>query len=149
MLSQLKRLIHKKNQHVVFVGVGNVLHSDDGVGVYICERIVETEQKRVIRAEVSIENYIGRINGMDNDVIVIIDSMFYGKEPGYAELSPVDRLLDITTHTHNISLKKTLELFHAEVWILGIQPESVSFGEHISVPVLKTARDIVSLINGI
>jgi hydrogenase maturation protease len=148
VLSQLKRLVREQGRSVLFVGVGNVLHSDDGIGVYISERIRETEQIRVISAEVSIENYIGKINAIDADVVVIVDSVHYGREPGYAELSPVDRLLDFTTHTHNISLRKTLELFHAMIWVLGIQPESVAFGEHISQAVVRTADDIVRMING-
>lgn len=144
----MKRLASDKGRSILFVGVGNVLHSDDGIGVYISERIRETEHIRVIRAEVSIENYIGKINAINADVVVILDSVHYGREPGYAELSPVDRLLDFTTHTHNISLRKTLELFHAEVWILGIQPESVAFGEHISEAVLRPALGIIKAING-
>lgn len=139
--------MHDKDLFVLFVGVGNVLRSDDGVGVQICEGIHETANHVVIRAEVSIENYIGKINALKPDVIVIIDSVYYGKDPGYAALSPVDSLLDFTTHTHNISLRKTLELFHARVWVLGIQPDSVAFGEHLSPAVMKTAREIIGIIN--
>ena len=148
MLPQLKSLVQDKTRYVLFVGVGNVLHSDDGVGVYISDRIKESRWHGVISAEVSIENYIGKINAMDADLLVIIDSVHYGKYPGYASMTPVDSLLDFTTHTHNISLRKTLELYHAEVWILGIQPESVSFGEHISQAVMQTAQDIIHMING-
>ena len=131
----------------MFVGVGNVLHSDDGVGVQVSDRIRENEHIQVIKAEVSIENYIGKINSVSADAVIIIDSVFYGKKPGYCELTPVEKLLDYTTNTHNISLKKILELFHSRVWILGIQPASVSFGEKISAEVLRTADKIVSIIN--
>jgi hypothetical protein len=35
----------------------------------------------------------------------------------------------MTTGTHNISLAKLSELFNMPVYILGIQPADISFGE--------------------
>jgi len=131
----------------LFIGVGNVLRSDDGIGVYIVKGIKEKERIRVINAEVSIENYIGRVNSINPDVIIITDCVHFGKYPGYSQLLPVGKLQDQTTHTHNISLEKVSELFAAPVWVLGVQPASVSFGEVISPPVLKAAEKIINIIN--
>ncbi|MBN2480678.1 MAG: hydrogenase maturation protease [Bacteroidales bacterium] len=148
MYSPLKELISDKSRIKLFVGVGNVLHSDDAVGVYISERITEQDHIGVITAEVSIENYIGKINSIRADLLILIDSVFFGREPGYCSIMPVDQLVDFTTNTHNISLHRISELFTVPVWILGIQPASVSFGEQISPAVRKTADFIVNLING-
>ncbi|MBN1159002.1 MAG: hydrogenase maturation protease [Bacteroidales bacterium] len=147
MFSPLKELISDRSCLKLFVGVGNVLRNDDGVGVYISKRIIERDHISVVTAEVSIENYIGKINAIPADLLIIIDSVFFGKEPGYCCMKPVDRLLDFTTNTHNISLQRISELFTAPAWILGIQPASVKFGEHISPSVMKTADMIVNLIN--
>lgn len=143
----LKEQIGKTDQLILFVGVGNVLHSDDGVGVYIAEKIKEREHIRVIKAEVSIENYIGKINSIQAQLLIIIDGVHFGKEPGYCRIMPVEQVLDFTTNTHNLSLKRISELFTAPVWILGIQPASVAFGENISPVIRKTADAILDIIN--
>lgn len=147
MLPLLKEQIGKTDQLKLFIGVGNVLHSDDGVGVYIAERIKEREYIRVIKAEVSIENYIGKINSMAARLLIIIDGVHFGKYPGYCSIMPVNQVLDFTTNTHNISLKRISEFFVAPVWILGIQPASIAFGEKISPAVRKTADKILNIIN--
>ena len=132
---------------VVFVGIGNVLRRDDGTGVYIARNIRENQQKRVIHAEVSIENYIGKINSIQPDLIILIDSMFFGKNPGYCRLLSPGELVDFSTHTHNISLRRISEFFCSETWVLGIQPASVSFGEGISRKVQISADRIIAIIN--
>jgi hydrogenase 3 maturation protease len=129
------------------VGIGNVLHRDDGAGVYIARGIHENEHIRVLNAEASIENYIGKINAIHPDVLILMDGVSFNRKPGYWHFMPVERVKDFTTGTHNVSLKKIALLFKAEVWILGIQPESVSFGEHMSAPVLASANLLIKYIN--
>jgi hydrogenase maturation protease len=131
----------------LFAGVGNVLRSDDGVGVDIAGKIKEKCRIKVLIVEVSIENYIGRINSAGADNIIIIDTVHSGMKPGYCRLLPAGELEDYTTHTHNISLKKISSLFNAPVWILGIQPASVTFGDRMSEPLLKAAGEIADYIN--
>jgi len=145
----LKKLLSVNNGLKLFVGVGNVLHRDDGAGPYIVQRIHENEHIRALNAEVSIENYIGKINAINPDILILIDSVSFNRKPGYWQLLPVERVFDFTTGTHNISLKKVSEFFKARVWILGIQPESVSFGEQISQVVIDSSDAIVLFINEI
>jgi hydrogenase maturation protease len=117
------------------------------VGVYISRHIRENRHIRVIHAEVSLENYIGKINAMNPDRIVLIDCMFLGKKPGYSRLLSPEKLEDLSTHTHNISLGMISSFFRSEILVLGIQPATVSFGEGLSAPVQKKADRIVSAIN--
>lgn len=133
----------------MFVGIGNVLHRDDGAGPYIVRRIHENDHIRVLNAEASVENYIGKINAINPDVLILIDCVSFNQKPGYWQFMPIEHVKDFTTGTHNISLKKISGFFKAEVWILGIQPESVSFGEQISVPVLASADILIKIINKI
>jgi len=55
--------------------------------------------------------------------------------------------MDITFNTHNISLKNISEFFDAEVFILGIQPVNIGFGENISYLVRSVSNEIINLIN--
>ena len=126
----------------LFVGIGNLLKKDDGVGVYISERIRETKNIIKLTVEVSIENYIGKINRIDPDHLILIDCMNFNQQPGYFRLLPVEQIRSHSVSTHNISLKQVSELFSMPVWVLGIQPRNTNFGENLS-PEVKHSADLI------
>jgi len=132
---------------LLFIGVGNVLKSDDGVGVYISRRIIERPHITVLTVEVSIENYIGKIQAMEPGEIIMIDCMDLGKEPGAFRLMEINQVEDMTFNTHNISLGAWGDFFPFPAFVLGIQPLNLDFGELLSPPVLRTSRRILNLIN--
>jgi hydrogenase maturation protease len=147
MLYRLRQLLENPAKRILFAGIGNVLRSDDGAGVYICQNLKPSASWSVLIVETSIENYIGRINQCGADVLILVDCVDFGKDPGHCDLLPVEELLDLTFHTHNISLKKIAELFMMPAWILGIQPADTSFGEELSLPVRNAAGSIIQMIN--
>ena len=148
-LQKFKNLIGQPGRRILFVGIGNVLRSDDGAGVYICRRLHPSPCCQVLVVEVSIENYIGRINRSGADVLILVDCVDFGKDAGYSGLLPAEELQDLTVHTHNISLKKISELFRMPAWILGIQPADTSFGDALTLPVKEAAENIVSMVNSV
>jgi len=132
---------------LLFIGVGNVLRSDDGVGVYISRRIILRSGIRVLTVEVSIENYIGKIQSMHPGEIILIDCMDLGEEAGSYRILDIDELEDLTFNTHNISLGRWKDFFPFPARVLGIQPMELGFGDTLSPPVLRTADNIIGLIN--
>lgn len=147
MAYSLHRLLSQKDKRILFVGIGNLLKKDDGVGVYISSRIISADRISVLTAEVSIENYIGKINSLEPDVLIIIDCVDMASRPGTYKILPVSEINDLTFNTHNISLKRIAEFFTMPVFILGIQPEKIDFGENISYLVRKVADKIILQIN--
>lgn len=147
MPDSLSELLTQPDRRILFIGIGNVLKHDDGIGVYISSRLKESMNVSVLTVEVSIENYIGKINSIDHDILVLIDCADMKKKPGSYEMLPVNRIMDMTFNTHNISLKKLSEFFRKEVLILGVQPEKVTFGEGLSDSVKATGNMIIELIN--
>ncbi len=147
MLKKLQNLCSGAGSPILFVGIGNVLRTDDGAGVYICRSLESSTFCQVLVVEVSIENYIGKINNTGADVLVLVDCVDFGRVPGYFDLLPAGELIDLTVHTHNISLKKISELFTMPAWILGIQPSDTSFGEELSYPVREAAGSIIGIVN--
>ncbi|MGB4291387.1 MAG: hydrogenase maturation protease [Bacteroidales bacterium] len=147
MIPDLQKLLSQPGKKILFVGIGNLLKSDDGAGVYISRRIRETEKISALTVEMSIENYIGKINSLQPDILVLIDCADMGEPPGTIKLLKLDEIKDFTTNTHNISLKRISEFFNAQVFILGIQPLSVAFGEKISYIVARSAKNIIRQIN--
>ena len=147
MIDQWFREIRITHSRILFVGIGNVLRSDDGIGVYISQRLKETPEIRSLTVEMSIENYIGKINTMNPDLLILVDCVDFNRKPGYYRVLPVDKLRGQTTNTHNISLQQIGRLFHMPVWILGIQPEHLGFGEELTLTVKTSADDIIYRLN--
>jgi hydrogenase 3 maturation protease len=147
MLDELNGLSQLNGKTKLFVGIGNPLKMDDGVGVYISKRIKTRGTISSLCVEVSIENYIGKINNLNPDILVLIDCVDMKTDPGTFRLMRLNQINDLTFNTHNISLSRLSEFFNMPVFILGIQPEKIEFGENISYLVKEVANKIIKLIN--
>ncbi len=144
-IAVLKEILGKYD--VLFIGIGNVLKHDDAVGVYIGNSLLDLGISKCVVVEQSIEKFVGKINNTPHEILIFLDAVSFGKEPGYTELIPVNKLLDQTSNTHNISLGRVAEFFDHPVHVLGIQPASVKFGEGMSAVVLEAADRIVEEIS--
>jgi hydrogenase 3 maturation protease len=143
----LDKLLSQKDRKILFVGIGNLLKSDDGVGVYISSNLKSSSSVSVLTVEVSLENYIGKINSLNPDILVLIDCVEMNSTPGTHKLMSINKIQDLTFNTHNISLKRFQDFFKMPVFLLGIQPEKIKFGENISYLVKEEADKIINIIN--
>ncbi len=143
----LGQILAGKDKTILFAGVGNVLKKDDGAGVYIATGIRDNGRISGLPVEMGIENHIGKINSLAPDILVIADAADFGRQPGFWRLAGVDEMTGLTTGTHNISFAKLSELFLMPVYVLGVQPFDVTFGEEMSGPVIKAVKNITELIN--
>jgi hydrogenase 3 maturation protease len=146
MFSDLNTLVHQEKR-ILFVGIGNLLKSDDGTGVYISRRIKNTGSIQSLTVEASIENYIGKINSISPDILVLIDCADLKSSPGSVKLLPVGQIRDLTFNTHSISLSRLSDFFAMPVYVLGIQPVKIDFGENISYIVKEVADRLIQVIN--
>ena len=147
MFKELNKLLSGKDKKILFVGIGNLLKMDDGVGVYISRKIKTKSTISSLTVEASIENYIGKINSLNPDILVLIDCVEMKSAAGTFKLLVVNQIQDLTFNTHNISLKRLSEFFSMPIYILGIQPEKIEFGEKISYLVKNVADKIIKQIN--
>ena len=135
------------NKTILFVGIGNVLKTDDGVGVYVTNRIKQHRYFKTLTVETGIENHVGKINTIKPDLLILVDCADIRKPPGGYSLLQINELIDHTTNTHNISLKNISLLFQADTWMLGIQPKDLQFGEQISPIVKASANKLIKQLN--
>ena len=147
MFDELNNLLSQKDKKRLFVGIGNLLKSDDGAGVYISKKINQRDTISSLTVEASIENYIGKINSLNPDILILIDCVDMNSAVGTFKLLTLNQIHDLTFNTHNISLKRLSEFFRMPVFILGIQPEKIDFGENISYLVKNVANKIIKQIN--
>jgi len=145
----LREILNRKNTSILFAGVGNVLRSDDGAGVYIVSQIEPSENVSTILVEASIENYISKINSLSPDVLIIADCIDFNREPGHSGLVPIKEIKEFDISSHNISLRRVAEHLKMEVYVIGVQPADLRVGEKLT-PVVKSAADsIISIIKEI
>ena len=147
MFEELDRLLSHKGRNILFVGIGNLLKMDDGAGVYISRKIRNKGNLSSLTVETGIENYIGKINSLKPDILVLIDCVELGSAPGTFKLLELNQIQDLTFNTHNISLRRLADFFKMPVYILAVQPEKVDFGENISYLVKSIANKIIKHIN--
>jgi len=147
VFEELDRLLSHKGRKVLFVGIGNLLKMDDGAGVYISRKIRNKGNLSSLTVETGIENYIGKINSLKPDILVLIDCVELGSAPGTFKLLELNQIRDLTFNTHNISLRRLADFFKMPVYILAVQPEKVDFGEKISYLVKSIANKIIKHIN--
>ncbi|MCF7920559.1 MAG: hydrogenase maturation protease [Candidatus Cloacimonetes bacterium] len=146
MFESFKPLLEEKDS-ILFTGVGNRLKSDDAIGIHICENIVPAGRIEILIVEAAIEKFIGKINSINPHTLVLVDCTDFREEPGTFKLLNIEDISDTTFHTHTISLRRISEFFKMKVYLLGIQPQNVQFGETISPAVLKSAQIITDWIS--
>lgn len=149
MKKKLENILKDKNKKILFTGVGNVLRSDDGVGVFIASGIEACKHISILLAETSLENYINKINSISPDILIITDCVDFKRDPGFTDLIPVSMTNEFTVSSHNISLKRVSEYLKMEVYVLGVQPADLRVGEHLTPAVRRSAEKMIRIINNI
>jgi hydrogenase maturation protease len=128
----------------VIVGIGNILHGDDGLGPYLVDRLKKRIVVPCINAECSLDRYIGKIAREDPDTVVLVDAVHLNEKPGSVEILEPEELVDTRTSTHDLTPSSTVEILKqvitGEVYLLGIQPACVRLGAKISRRVKKAIR---------
>jgi len=141
----------------LILGVGNILLSDDGVGVHVVRRL---EEEMAFPPEVEVLD--GGTKGMDLlhylegvSRLLIIDAVETGEPPGtLVRLTgeQVPAYLSIKMSPHEIGLPDMLfaaqlrEIYPDEVVILGVQPATTEVGLDLSEPVAAQVDELVKRV---
>ncbi len=136
----------------VFLGVGNVLRGDDAFGPSLIERLKDEVDIACIDAGSAPENYVGKIIKEAPDTVIIFDAAHLGRKPGEYEILRKDDIAKAGFTTHDQSPDMFIgyleENTEADIYMVAVQPENISFGEDMSDSVKKTIDKIVEAIKG-
>jgi hydrogenase 3 maturation protease len=137
------------------MGVGNTLRGDDGLGSLLARRLAERLEEGcadtfVIDAGSAPENHLGVVLRENPDILLIVDAMDMGLAPGEFELVEADEAFNRGLSTHDISLRMLADFLKAQIdlriFILGIQPQSIDFGESVCPTVADTLDRLEEMI---
>ncbi len=133
---------------VVVAGVGRELRSDDAAGLRLV-RELQARSGRLICLECGPvpENFVAEIARWNPDTVVIADAAELGGEPGDFRFLTAAEVESLDLSTHGLPLPLVMAEIEARtgatVWLLGIQPASLSLGEELSPPVHQSVMRLV------
>ena len=125
----------KKKKDVLILGIGNILHKDDGLGVFIVNEInasVKDLPKYVEVADGGVLGYdlLSLMSGREK--IVIVDALKADDVPGSVYKFPAKHLRDGNNKfsLHEMGVKKIIDMLTLtgetpEIEIIGIVPEDI------------------------
>jgi hydrogenase 3 maturation protease len=131
---------------VVILCVGNSERGDDGLGPYFAKVIKGMVPYEVIDAGTAPENWTGVITKLKPDTIVMVDAVYFEGEPGELKIFAGEDLRSGKISTHDVSPKLLIEYLKestkADIYVLGIKPQSNKLGEGLSEPVKNSLEKL-------
>lgn len=136
----------------VVVCLGNPLRADDGLGLKV-GRELEKRGHKVISPGPDLTEIAKELNEIEE--LILVDAMDFGGEPGEIVCARLDELREVEfrSSTHTLSPLKFLRLFKElyglprEVFIIGVQPGDLGYGEHLSPEVERAVQRVVEAIS--
>ncbi len=152
------------NKNIVVIGAGNILLSDEGIGVHIVEELKKYESEFSGVCNISFfdtgTSYFGDMLPHNPKVnkLIIIDAVKSGQRPGdvykldgYKFLSSVPRSLNKLSF-HDDSLLDSLKMAEflgklpENIVIIGIEPEKIEPGMNISKILEDKFQDYINIV---
>lgn len=139
---------------VTILGLGNILMSDEGVGVHI---VKEFEKRYEVPTYVEIVD--GGAAGLDlipfiegREKVVMVDAVNFDREPGFIDTLENDQIpvrLTQKASMHHLGLMDVLTIvnlsgnYPTEVCIIGIQPQSLDLGLDMTPVIWDKQEDLI------
>ena len=137
-------------KRIAILCIGNPLRGDDGVGIYIGEKLKECiNNATVFLGYNAPESVLFKIIDGDYSHVIIIDSGFIGEKAGDIGIADENQLPDDIITTHYFSpglLVKLLKEFGKKVLIITIYPKRIDFIEGLSDVVKNAADNLIRII---
>lgn len=153
-MGRLRELLQealRSGEPIVFVGVGNILRGDDGIGVKIAETLknsVESDKVRVIIVEDRVDILDRFLGNLKPSLLIFFDAADFGGEPGEIRILSPAEASEKTISTHLIPLDIILRMSEitASSYVIGIQVMTLGFGGDISEPVREAGEIIAKFL---
>jgi hydrogenase maturation protease len=141
-LNDEKQSIRDQYNHILILGVGNLIMSDEGIGVHVANRMLEMELPPNVHVVEGGTDGFGLMNVIQEaDRMILIDAVKGGGEPGSIyrfdiEDCPADANI-FKTSVHQISILEVITLSGLigstpKTTIIGVEPKSLEMGMELS-----------------
>lgn len=142
---------------VLVLGIGNILRSDDGIGVYAVRDLAHKPNfggVLVLDVGMSILSHVEKMSKARN--IVAIDAVCAGGEAGTVYRIDLDEHLaqvNLSLDAHGFSLADAIRLSREitelpqSVILYGVEPRNLCFGTALSSPVEMVLSSLVETVS--
>ena len=125
---ELKDFVDDKT---VIMGIGSIVRSDDGVGIFIAEELKSMGISNVIIAHQTPEHWLGFLSKQSHEKILIIDSVLFEGKKGEIRLFDLQEISERFGLTHSSSLHLFYDFISKEgnireLKVLAIMPVSLA-----------------------
>lgn len=138
------------------IGVGNPLRKDDGIGILLL-KYIKKESEKLPNNVIFVDGGTGGMNLLHLfnrfDLIILLDAVNFNGIPGETRFFSFDDIISqkevstVSTHNadvfHIIKLGQELDECPKKIFIFGVQPADVSFGEGLTDSLQKKIDDII------
>lgn len=139
---------------ILILGLGNLLMADDGIGIFVIEELKKrrwSSAVRILEVGNSVFNFLQEISHTRH--VIAIDAVRAGSNPGSVYRLDIEDLVDnLEQDAHGMSLPGVVRLVRSNtglpetVTIYGVEPEDLSFGGGLTLPVKRTIPKIILAI---
>ncbi len=139
---------------IAILGIGNSMRQDDGLGPFIIDGLNIPDPNVYIENVGSVPEAFARpLSEFGAERVILIDAADMRKPVGHVELIVKDRIGGIAISTHHMPLSFLMmyleEVTGAETVLLGIQPQSIDFGEGLTSEVEEVSRKVIVTLNSV
>jgi hydrogenase maturation protease len=141
---------------ILILGVGNLLLSDEGVGVHIIDLLKKLELPVYIELIDGGTALIDLLHLLSDRVkVIVVDAVKLGSQPGSVYRFTPDEVSELKPNqisVHQIGILEALRMAELAGWspgqtvIFGIEPAKMDWGLELSPEVTKTIPDVINLI---
>lgn len=135
-------------RRVLVIGIGSLVMRDDGIGSWVVEAIADSLWKHDISSFVGETDFLCCFDKIKpDDLVMIIDAMAQGKEPGSIDvmlLSDALKARGKLRTQHEFSLFDLIELHAPRTpgYLIGIEAAEIGFGFDLSTPLKERFEQI-------
>jgi hydrogenase maturation protease len=141
---------------IAIIGVGNPLRKDDGIGIALLHHL-KKEVKLFPNSLCFIDGGTGGMNLLHicnkYDVVIILDAVDFKGNPGETRFFSIDEIKSnkqvSSVSTHHEDLFKIIRIGQElgecpeKVFIFGVQPAEIGFGEGLTEQINVKIKDII------
>ena len=143
-------------KNIVVLGVGNLLLSDEGVGVHVANRLMAMELPpgvRVVEGGTDGFKLMNVVVGADR--LIVVDAVKGGAPPGSIYRFDINDApstpAELKTSVHQIGILEVIHLSELvgdkpEATIIGVEPKSLEMGMELSPELEEKLPKIIELV---
>ncbi len=156
MIEKRRKHLRSPYKRILVLGVGNLLLSDEGVGVHVAQRMMTMDMPPEVQVVEGGTDGFGLVNVItEADRMILIDAVKGGGQPGSIyrfEIEDCPPYPDIfKTSVHQISILEVINLSSLigttpRTTIIGIEPACMEMGMELSPTVEAKVPRVIQMI---